>query len=298
MESSRFDRLTKELAGARSRRALLSGAVAAALSAVPGIALAGSKRASGEICRKSSDCLSNQCSQPDKTGRKRCLCTTPAECPQPKASECSTATCLAGVCGIAPANVGQPCDSSNKCITGATCTNQGICAGTPKNCDDGNLCTTDTCDPQTGKCVHRAKDCNDNNACTRDFCDVSTGQCINTPISCTDGNPCTVDTCDPVRGCVNTPKYDLAQLDLDDKCNTHSCNSQTGELVQTPVNCDDNNACTVDTCDSALGCIHTPIVCNDNNPCTTDSCVDGNCVYTPITGIQAAELGIASACLE
>lgn len=50
------------------------------------------------------------------------------------------------------------------------------------------------------------------------------------------------------------------------------------------LRCNDNNACTVDTCDPKNGvCVHTPIVCNDNNPCTTDTCNPATgCVYTPV----------------
>ncbi len=50
------------------------------------------------------------------------------------------------------------------------------------------------------------------------------------------------------------------------------------------VDCDDQNACTIDECDpNTGGCSHTPLVCNDNNPCTTDTChpVTG-CVFTPV----------------
>ena len=43
--------------------------------------------------------------------------------------------------------------------------------------------------------------------------------------------------------------------------------------VHTPVNCDDSNACTDDSCDPASGCVHSPTNCDDSNPCTTDSCV-------------------------
>jgi hypothetical protein len=49
----------------------------------------------------------------------------------------------------------------------------------------------------------------------------------------------------------------------------------------TSMNCDDNNACTTDTCDTATGCVYTPIVCNDNNACTTDTCDTATgCVFT------------------
>jgi hypothetical protein len=52
----------------------------------------------------------------------------------------------------------------------------------------------------------------------------------------------------------------------------------------TPLNCDDTNACTTDTCDSVLGCQHAPITCNDSNSCTTDTCSPATgCVFTPIS---------------
>lgn len=39
--------------------------------------------------------------------------------------------------------------------------------------------------------------------------------------------------------------------------------------------CDDSNACTVDTCDSVLGCLYKPLTnaCDDGNPCTDDQCL-------------------------
>ena len=40
----------------------------------------------------------------------------------------------------------------------------------------------------------------------------------------------------------------------------------------TPGGCDDNNSCTVDTCDPVLGCVFTPVGCDDGNACTVDSC--------------------------
>ncbi len=40
------------------------------------------------------------------------------------------------------------------------------------------------------------------------------------------------------------------------------------------IDCDDAIACTIDTCDRALGCQHTPddAACADGNPCTADVC--------------------------
>lgn len=50
------------------------------------------------------------------------------------------------------------------------------------------------------------------------------------------------------------------------------------------IDCDDGNACTVDRFDPITGqCVNTPLDCDDQDPNTTDTCVDGECVHTPIT---------------
>src|SRR4029077_1560013 len=81
----------------------------------------------------------------------------------------------------------------------------------------------------------------------------------------------------------------------------------------TPLNCNDNNVCTSDTCDPVAGCQHTAVTngtscsdgnvcngvetcqagacvagtalnCNDNNVCTTDTCDPvAGCQHTPVT---------------
>jgi subtilisin family serine protease len=51
-----------------------------------------------------------------------------------------------------------------------------------------------------------------------------------------------------------------------------------------PLNCNDGNACTSDSCNPATGCVNTPITCNDGDPCTTDSCNSGSgCVFDPVS---------------
>jgi hypothetical protein len=63
-----------------------------------------------------------------------------------------------------------------------------------------------------------------------------------------------------------------------DVCNTPTCAGGTCTTV--PVVCDDNNACTKDSCDVAQGgCVFTPISCDDGDPCTIDTC-------DPATGCQ------------
>ena len=43
-----------------------------------------------------------------------------------------------------------------------------------------------------------------------------------------------------------------------------------GTCVGTPINCDDGNPCTTDSCDPVTGCINTPNsnACDDGNVCT------------------------------
>src|SRR4051812_35354020 len=40
-----------------------------------------------------------------------------------------------------------------------------------------------------------------------------------------------------------------------------------------PVDCNDDNMCTNDSCDTVSGlCLHSSVVCNDNIACTNDTC--------------------------
>ena len=209
VDDSRFDDLARELAMSSTRRTLVRSTLGLIAG---GIGLTGrrstgaaTRRSVGEICRKSGDCVSNRCGPADSTGRRRCLCSTPADCPPATVgSQCLGAICSpAGVCGI-EITVGAACDDGNLCTVNDQCQANGSCSGTQKNCDDNNACTVDSCDAQTGKCVNTPVSCSDNNACTTDTCNPGTG-CVFTPVTCNDGNVCTVDTCDSQIGCVFTP---------------------------------------------------------------------------------------------
>lgn len=50
-------------------------------------------------------------------------------------------------------------------------------------------------------------------------------------------------------------------------------NDDVGECVETPVECNDQDPCTDDSCNPESGCVFTPVNCDDQNPCTTDACV-------------------------
>ncbi|MCB0782495.1 MAG: hypothetical protein KDC03_23650, partial [Flavobacteriales bacterium] len=62
-------------------------------------------------------------------------------------------------------------------------------------------------------------------------------------------------------------------------CTVNDVIDSNCNCVGTPVDPDDNNACTIDTCDPLLGVIHTPVDPDDGDPCTLDSC-------DPVTGVS------------
>ncbi len=59
-----------------------------------------------------------------------------------------------------------------------------------------------------------------------------------------------------------------------DACNgIETCRDGTNECLDgTPLDCDDEDACTTDTCAPSTGCQHIPLDCDDGRGCTTDSC--------------------------
>jgi hypothetical protein len=58
-----------------------------------------------------------------------------------------------------------------------------------------------------------------------------------------------------------------------------------------PVDCDDNDPCTTDSCDPQLGCVRTPVACDDGNACTADSCdpQTGGCIHTTTPGAACSD---------
>lgn len=177
-----------------------------------------------------------------------------------------------------------PCDDNNLCTKNDRCVN-GECVGEERNCDDGNICTNDNCSPSIG-CYYTYNNgiaCDDSNKCTTDD-KCTNGKCIGTPITCNDNNICTDDSCDPALGCIfinnNLPCNDMNICTTNDHCSNGAC------IGGPPINCDDGNVCTYDTCDPQSGCKYTylnGIACDDKNSCTyNDKCLNGQCVGTPI----------------
>lgn len=173
---------------------------------------------------------------------------------------CTNDFCQNGVCGHPIAPAGSQCGNpaGSQCDNPDTCNGSGNCQPNNKTgpCNDGDACTTgDSC--QAGNCTSGdPTDCNDGVTCTHDACDPVLG-CRFTADNeaCDDGIACTDDACDPAQGCKFTPN---------------------------DANCGDANACTIDRCTVPGGCVHEPLDCDDEDNCTIDDCVNGACSNTPL----------------
>jgi Dictyostelium (slime mold) repeat len=104
------------------------------------------------------------------------------------------------------------------------------------------------------------------------------------PTNCgTCGTVCPGDVCNTAV-CTNGTCGTTAVVCNDNNaCTTDTCDVAQGGCVHTLISCDDSNACTTDSCDPASGCVHTAVDCNDGNACTTESCDPAvGCVYEDV----------------
>jgi len=132
--------------------------------------------------------------------------------------------------------------------------------------------------------------------CMRSICTGDAG--------CDDGNPCTTDTCDASSGICqrallgpSEPCSDGNACTNNDFCSSGICVSGATDV------CDDDNACTTDTCTAGSGaCTHTA-KCVDGQACTIDMCSAGTCSYPALYfdkthGGTAYDLGIGLLALQ
>lgn len=156
----------------------------------------------------------------------------------------------------------------------------GECCIDDTSCDDGDVCTNDECrffaqedlfgfttfrrcfhTLQYQGCCNEDADCDDANACTLDYCDDS-NRCRHQDISETEcpqpSEGCAVNVCNP--------DYDASTDPASAKCSL-----EAGDCPA--VGCAVSE-CVVDEQDpEASVCVDTPIDCDDSNPCTVDACV-------------------------
>jgi hypothetical protein len=151
------------------------------------------------------------------------------------------------------------------------------CMNPPVDCDDGDACTTDSCDPATG-CMHTPVDCGDNDECTVDVCGPSNCCGAHGGVGCND-SACQDVVCAIDPFCCDTEWDSICADEAIELCG--ACG---GVCTHTPVDCDDGDACTDDSCDPAAGCVNAPVNCDDDDFCTEDSCdpATGGCMNTPV----------------
>ena len=191
---------------------------------------------------------------------------------------------------------------------------QGCCV-LPSDCNDYDPCTEEDC-PLAGEtgtceseeidgCCNENEECDDNNLCNLDACinhvcrhgpDPGKSDCCLSESDCDDGCDCTVDTCltnihachyqkDPLEPlcCLSSLECDDGNAYTVDKCVNCLCLVQDSPDICNPVNisCNDDNPCTIDTCDlQNEQCHHTYVAgcclqdsdCDDAEYCTQDSC--------------------------
>ena len=162
----------------------------------------------------------------------------------------------------------------------------GILDSATEECDDGDANGTTTCGCQLD-CTYTTAGttCDDGLFCIEgESCD-GTGTCqAGTPVDCDDGVGCTVDTCDETSDtCANTP--DDASCDDGDVCTgIETCDLNNDCQTGTPLDCDDQELCTTDSCDSITGCANVPVECPVGEQCDS---ADGQCKAEPECTVDA-----------
>jgi len=185
-------------------------------------------------------------------------------------------TCTADGCDILLGCVnnpltGDPCDDGNSCTAGDECVD-GVCEGGENTC----LCATD----EDCEAFEDGDLCNGTLLCVDEQCVLD----ADTVVECAPStNSCVVIACDSdTGGCVETQLEDGLPCDDGDLCTEGDACIEGACEGGMPLFCDDDDPCTGDECDPALGCTLAPlsgVPCQDGDPCTGgDLCEDGECV--------------------
>jgi hypothetical protein len=241
-------------------------------------------------CLSDKDCDDGDlCTEGEACNNGKCVKGKEKDCSD--AFPCTYDHCSEGFCGHLVMPDGVSCTDDSPCSLDGIC-KSGWCEQ-GKTCNDGNACTIDFCDAVSAKCMHMdwpVDDiCYDDNICTEEsrclFDEAGIFGCVAVTLKdCDDGDQCTTDSCIPSFGCDHTyhfgPCDDGSICTNGERCNTEGLCSIDGPVAGVEMDCDDQNPCTDDACDSVEGCIHTnnTAKCDDENGCTiNDMCKEGLC---------------------
>ncbi len=176
-----------------------------------------------------------------------------------------------GICGVSSCDDDVYCNGAEHCRYGSC--HSGNISEVDPNCEDGDeLPCTSYCNEGLRKCdVAGGKKtlkgyCLIDNTCYKEGerkPDNACQSCQSTISQTTFIVDKYATTCENGDLCT-----------MDDYCNTGVC------MPGVSRDCDDDNICTEDSCDSKLGCVHINLdtTCDDGNACTLgERCIDGKC---------------------
>jgi len=246
------------------------------------------------LCDDGNPCTVDKC-----TGSEGCVNEVLESGSCSDGNPCTVADhCVAGVCTGDPVE----CDDQNPC-TQNVCTDKGGCEYPPQpgSCDDSDPCTVgDQCADGTCAGTPVSCDCQDDSDCAvledGDLCNgtlvcdkeglpfkcqVKPGSVVECPEATGIGAICLAPSCEPATGqCGFAPAHEGLVCDDGDLCSAGSTCAAGKCDGGTPVNCNDGNPCTDDSCDPKQGCIytHNNAPCSDGSACTAgDVCANGQC---------------------
>ena len=229
------------------------------------------------------------------------------------ADTCDAAETCTGTSGTCPVDTFQPegticgsgpaaCSAQDACDGSGTCLPHDFADNTP--CNDGNACTIeDACSSTV--CAGIPRTCEDDNECTSNQCDPTLG-CYFDPVSdgtsCNDANACTVEDACLAGEC----RGNTRNCNDENPCSSDSCDSMQGCLhdnLADDTACSDQDACTADDVCRSGECLGTTVECDDSNPCTTEYCdMEQGCLYENLPDDSSCDDGnactVADACLS
>jgi len=152
---------------------------------------------------------------------------------------------------------GSETDGGADGVDAMSCSRDEDCVDDGLYCNGGMVCRNNACVPSA------APNCSDGITCTVDSCDENLAGCVNIPMD----NLCDPGlVCNQMEGCSVPPACEFTSDCQDDEftCNG-SPECMTGECINVPLDCNDNDNCTEDSCAEPGGCVNTPYD-TDNDP--------------------------------
>ena len=245
-------------------------------------------------CDDGNDCTEDLCTPPDGCTHEP---LTGTDCGDDNvctlADHCEDGSCIGSLID---------CDDNDLC-TDDGCDPMGGCiyAFNHAGCDDGDPCmVNDSCLDGTCSGFPIPCDCQEDVDCTtledEDicngtlFCDTKQfpQQCAVAPdtiIECAApeglGAECLAATCHPITGeCSFEPTNNDGLCNDENACTLGETCAEGICIGSIAPNCNDNNPCTTDMCDTQSGCVHehNSLPCEDGDVCTVnDLCAESEC---------------------